>query len=279
MSRFRLLAIDLDGTLLDSQRTVPEANRRALERAQRQGVKLAVVTGRRLPATRPSLGGLSLEMTMVLNGGALISQSLDGPILKRNLMPLALGREVLRLARRVGVAPVVHDGPNGEGRLLIQSGAPVSRSLELYLDKTTPPPEWVPDIAAVLSRDPVQIMFAGTVSEIRAAATVLQDAFGARISVARTEYEVSDFALLDVLAPGAGKAAALRFLAAAEGVSSDQIMAIGDNWNDLGMLEAAGFAVVMANAAPELRARGFAVTGSNDEEGVAQAIDRYVLGT
>jgi Cof subfamily protein (haloacid dehalogenase superfamily) len=277
MSRFRLLAIDLDGTLLNSERTVPEANRRALERTQQQGVKLAVVTGRRLPATRPSLGGLNLEMTMVLNGGALISESLDGPIVKRNLMPLALGKEVLGLARRVGVAPVVHDGPNGEGRLLIQSGTPVSRSLELYLDKTTPPPEWVPDLAAVLSRDPVQIMFAGTVQEIRATASKLKDALGARVSVARTEYEISDFALLDVLAPGADKAEALRFLAATEGVASDQIMAIGDNWNDLGMLEAAGFAVVMANAAPELRARGFAVTGSNDEGGVAQAIDRYVL--
>ncbi len=277
MSRFRLLAIDLDGTLLDSQRTVPDVNRRALERAQRQGVKLAVVTGRRLPATRPSLGGLSLEMTLVLNGGALISQGLDGPIVKRNLMPLTLGKEVLGLARRVGVAPVVHDGPNGEGRLMIESGTPVSRPLELYLDKTTPAPEWVPDLAAALSRDPVQIMFAGTVREIRAAATMFEEALGARVSVARTEYEISDFALLDVLAPGAGKAEALRFLATTEGVSSDQIMAIGDNWNDLGMLEAAGFAVVMANASPELRARGFAITGSNDEAGVAQAIDRYVI--
>jgi hypothetical protein len=120
-------------------------------------------------------------------------------------------------------------------------------------------------------------MFAGTVQEIRATASKLKDALGARVSVARTEYEISDFALLDVLAPGADKAEALRFLAATEGVASDQIMAIGDNWNDLGMLEAAGFAVVMANAAPELRARGFAVTGSNDEGGVAQAIDRYVL--
>ena len=277
MPRFRLLAIDLDGTLLNSQRTVPEANRRALERAQRQGVKLAVVTGRRLPATRPSLGGLNLEMTMVLNGGALISEGLDGPIVKRNLMPLALGKEVLGFARRVGVAPVVHDGPNGEGRLLIQSGPPVSRSLELYLEKTTPPPEWVPDLAAALSRDPVQIMFAGTVREIRDAASELEDALGARVSVARTEYEIPDFALLDILAPGAGKAEALRFLSTAEGVSFAEIMAIGDNWNDLGMLEAAGFAVVMANAAPELRARGFVVTGSNDEGGVAQAIERYVL--
>ena len=279
MSRFRLLAIDLDGTLLDSHRKVTAANRRALEKAQRQGVKLAVVTGRRLPATRPSLGALHLKMTMVLNGGALISQSLDGPILKRNLMPIALGKEVLDLARSVGVAPVVHDGPNGEGRLLIQSGGEMAPSLELYLDQTTPPPEWVPNLADALHRDPVEIMFAGTVSEVRAAADMLEEALGARISLARTEYESSNFALLDVLAAGADKAQALRFLAATEGVPVDQIMAIGDNWNDLGMLETAGFAVVMANAAPELRAHGFEVTASNDESGVAQAIDRYVLGS
>jgi hydroxymethylpyrimidine pyrophosphatase-like HAD family hydrolase len=277
MPRFRLLAIDLDGTLLDSQRRVPDVNRMALERAQHHGVKLAVVTGRRLPATRPSLGGLSLDLLMVLNGGALVKQGLDGPILKRELMPLALAEEVLALSDRVGVTPVVHDGPNGEGHLIIESGAPRNPRLDLYLDQTIPPPAWVPDLRTALKRDPVQIMFGGTIGEIRAAARVLEETLGSRISLARTEYESSDLALLDVHAPGASKKEALRFLAETQGILAHQIMAIGDNWNDLEMLEAAGFAVVMANASAELRARGFAITASNDEGGVAQAIERYVL--
>lgn len=279
MAPFRLLAIDLDGTLLDSNRTVPEVNRRALSRAYEAGIKVALVTGRRLPAALPSLRTLNLDFFAVLNGGALVKEGLDGPILRRELMPLAVSRDVLAVARQTSVTPVVHDGPDGEGRLLIESSAPLSRSLEEYLDKSTPPPSLVSDLSKVLTRDPVQIMFADTVREIRRVAKLLDEALEEKVSLARTEYEARDLALLDVLAPRATKDEALRFVARRSGILLEETMAIGDNWNDLGMLEAAGFAVVMANAAPELRSRGFAITGNNDEGGVAQAIERYVLKT
>ena len=277
MARFRLVAIDLDGTLLDSHRSVPEVNRTALERAQGKGVKLAVVTGRRLPSARPYLSHLRLDLLMVLNGGALIQRGLDGPVLERKLIPLAVSQEVLRLASQMRAVPVVDDGSDGEGRLLIESGAPVSPSLEAYLDKTTPPPFRVSHLAAALEKNPLQIMFAGSISRMRATADGLQEKLGSRLALALTEYPTSDFAILDVVAAGASKGEALRFLADREGILPGETMAIGDNWNDLGMLEAAGLAVVMGNACPELRSRGFAVTGSNDEGGVAQAIERYVL--
>ena len=277
MARFRLVAIDLDGTLLDSHRSVPEVNRTALERAQRKGVKLAVVTGRRLPSARPHLSHLGLDLLMVLNGGALIQRGLDGPVLERKLIPLAVSQEVLRLASQMRAVPVVDDGSDGEGRLLIESGAPVSPSLEAYLEKTTPPPFRVSHLAAALEKNPLQIMFAGSISRMRATADGLQEKLGSRLALALTEYPTSDFAILDVVAAGASKGEALRFLADREGILPGETMAIGDNWNDLGMLEGAGLAVVMGNACPELRSRGFAVTGSNDEGGVAQAIERYVL--
>jgi 5-amino-6-(5-phospho-D-ribitylamino)uracil phosphatase len=282
MARFRLVAMDLDGTLFDSDRSVPERNRLALERAQDQGVKLALVTGRRLPSARPHVSQLSPpqllnNLLMVLNGGALVRRGLDGPILRRELIPIEVGRNVIALAAEIGAVPLVHQSPDGEGGLLIAENARLTRPLRRFLEKTLPSPRRVPDLGTALEGDPLHIMFAGPIQDMRRTARAIEERLGSQLNLARTEYEQSDLGILDVLAQGASKAEALRFMAHIEGIPREETMAIGDNWNDLGMLEAAGLGVVMANAAPELRARGFAVTASNDECGVAQALERYVL--
>lgn len=277
MPLFELLAVDLDGTLLDSSRSVPARNRAALHRAHRTGIKLAVVTGRRLPAASSSLRDIDLELMLVLNGGALIRQGLEGPFLDRKLLPLEAAKQVMALGYEAGVEPVVHDGPSGEGNLIIRSAAASNPSLTSYLEKTAPAPRWVTHATEALERDPVQIMFAATVEVIRSLAERIRRALLTQVSLARTEYLQRDLALLDVLAPQATKANAFRFLARRLGIPCGRTMAIGDNWNDLGMLEAAGLGVVMANAPGELRAKGFPLTGSNDEAGVASAIERYVL--
>jgi hydroxymethylpyrimidine pyrophosphatase-like HAD family hydrolase len=146
-----------------------------------------------------------------------------------------------------------------------------------YLEKATPPALRVSDLTDYLERDPVQIGFVATVKEIRNIATSIASALGEQLKVARSEYPERDFALLDVLAPEATKADALRYLAKRHAVPREKVMAVGDNWNDLEMLEEAGFGVLMSNAPTELLSRGFTLTGTSDEAGVAQAISKYVL--
>jgi Cof subfamily protein (haloacid dehalogenase superfamily) len=277
MPRFDLLAVDLDGTLFDSFRRVPEENRRALAQAVREGVRVVVVTGRRLPAALPSLRGLDIEPVLVFNSGAFIKEGLAGPILRRRFLPRRIAKRVLAVGREAGVAPLVHDGPDGEGYILIES-APTNPSLTFYLEKTSPPPRLVADLTERMERDPVQIGFVPISKEIRLVESRLAaEAFDDELALARTEYAERDFAMLDVLSPEATKAEAIKFLAIRYGTPPDRIMAIGDNWNDLQMLEAAGLGVLMANAPKELHSRGFASTGVNDEAGVAQAIYRYLL--
>jgi hypothetical protein len=275
--RFRLLAVDLDGTLLDSARRIPERNLRALDAAHRAGVVLALVTGRRLPAARSALSDLNLEPWLVLNGGALIQQGREGPIVARSLLPLAVALEVLTVAREVDAEPVVHDGPDGEGRLLAGAGPIRNRKLALYLEGAGP--DFIParDLAKALSRDPTEVMFASSLGEIALIERLLRERFASRIRVAVTRYPAQDFCILDVLAPDCSKSRALDFLARRHGVARHETMAIGDNWNDVDMLESAGLAVVMANAEPELRSRGFRLTASNDDCGVAQAIEENLL--
>jgi hypothetical protein len=271
---FRLVAVDLDGTLLSSNRAIAEENRQALAACIERGVGVAIVTGRRFPAARPYIDELPIDPIVVANSGAIIKAGVDGPLLRRRLLSRDIAEAVIEIATDASIEPVVHDGPNAEGRLILRSAARELPHVGRYLHQTTPPPMWVSEIR--LERDPVQIGFAASVSAIRGLAgrlsTELHD-----ISLARTEYPLEELALLDVLAVDANKSAALKFLSNHVGVSLSETLAIGDNWNDLDMLETAGLGVVMANAVDELKSRGFAETKSNDEAGVANAIHRYVL--
>ena len=96
------------------------------------------------------------------------------------------------------------------------------------------------------------------------------------VSLARTEYPARDLTLLDILDQGCSKGAALSDWTTARHIRSEEVMAIGDNWNDREMLEFAGLPVLMGNSSPDLKRAGWAVTASNDENGVAQAIKKFI---
>jgi Cof subfamily protein (haloacid dehalogenase superfamily) len=278
VARYRLLAIDLDGTLLSSRREIPEENLLALRAAAGEGVAIAIVTGRRFPALRPFVEPLGIDCFVVANSGALIREGLSGPILLRRLLSVDTAMAVLELSLREQMEPILHDGPDAEGHLILRASAKGLPSLGRYLNKTSPPPRFVETIE--LRRAPVQVGFTGSVERIRSfeaeiLATLHQRSLTA--SLARTEYVEEDLALLDVLAAEATKSKALEFLCRRLGFGIESAMAIGDNWNDLEMLERAGLGVLMANAVEELKSRRLAPTLSNDEGGVAFAIRRYLL--
>jgi Cof subfamily protein (haloacid dehalogenase superfamily) len=277
MPRFELLAIDLDGTLFDSARRVSDEDREALSRAVQAGARVAVVTGRRLPAALPKLEVLDIDPLLVFNSGALIKEGFEGPILRRRFLPRTIAKEVIVMGRQIGAIPIVHDGPDGEGHIVTQISPDTNPSMAYYLEKATPAALRVRDLAEFLERDPVQIGFVSTVEDVRRIASRIESAFGEELKVARSEYPERDFALLDVLAPEATKAEALRFLAERYAIPREKTLAIGDNWNDLEMLEASGFAVLMSNAPSELLSKGFALTATNDDAGVAKAIYKYVI--
>jgi Cof subfamily protein (haloacid dehalogenase superfamily) len=277
MPRYDLLAVDLDGTLFDSSRAVPEENHHALRRAERAGTKIAVLTGRRLPAAMPFIEHLDIDPVLAFNSGALIKEGFKGPILVRQFLSRTIAKKVLALGRQVGVEPVLHDGPNGEGYIFIETAPNANRALSSYLEKTTPPPRFVPDLMRFVDHDPVQVGFAAGVSAIRDLAETIDRQIDEPLYLGISEYPNRDLSLLDVLSPRATKAKALLALASRYRIPNERTMAIGDNWNDLEMLEAAGAAVLMSNAPPALRARGFPLTSSNDEAGVAKAIEKYIL--
>ena len=274
---FRLLALDIDGTVLRSDKSVSPRTRAALDAARAAGTHLVLVTGRRYPAARRVADLIGGRLDLVLHNGALIFE--NGEVLRRRPLPRPVAGAAVRLGREMGADPVVHCGHGGEGLLLVEGVEPSNTLLVYYLDKSHPDVVTVPDLEAALAgqEDPLQVMFGGGIPDMAALLPHLARGLGATARIDRTVYPEIGVGILDVLEPSVGKGEAVCFLQERWGVSAAETMAVGDNWNDHEMLDRAGLGLVMGNADPELRAMGLPVIETNDEDGVAIAVERHVL--
>jgi len=274
----RVLALDIDGTLLNSRGEISPRNRAAIAAAREAGVRIALVTGRRYPAAKRIADLLPGLTSLVLhNGGLVVEDSLA-----IRVRPLARSSAIalVTFAKTVGADPVVHFGHAGEGLLYVENASPSHTLLAYYLSRSHPDVRVVESLEAVLEEeadDPLQVMFGGSMNEMSELASGIE-ARGLEIRALRTVYPNDNLSLIDVVAPSVDKSEALQFLCARWGVEIDEVLAIGDNWNDRDMLLAVGKGCVMGNADPGLRALGLEVLPGNDEDGVAFAVERFVLG-
>jgi 5-amino-6-(5-phospho-D-ribitylamino)uracil phosphatase len=277
----RMIAVDLDGTLLTTSAEISAANRQALCAAVARGVELAIVTGRRFHSARPLLATLGCPLTVISSNGARIG-TLGGEVCHRNFLPAAIAREVLRATPNFrSHAVVVYDVP-GRGQVVMQQDAALDGPLGWYRKNTPEALLEVPDLETATlpdCPDVIQVLFSGPPRAIEPAAPLLAASpLAPRLNLTWTRYPARNTVLLDVMNGGCTKGAALRLWAARRGIEAHEIMAVGDNHNDREMLEFAGRPVVMANAEPEVGCDNWAKTLSNDEDGVAAAVRRYVLG-
>jgi Cof subfamily protein (haloacid dehalogenase superfamily) len=282
----RLIALDLDGTLLDSRGELSEGNRAALKAARERGVAVALVTGRRFRDARPLALELGLDVPVISHNGALTKHAHSLETVSAVLMPVGAARAVVRLGRAHGADALVSDDHVGAGLLVYDHISPGATALAKYI-------EWsrrvvgedaaaairrVPSLEEYLDHDPLHVAFSGGCAAMERLAGVMRAELGASVRLLLTLYPKTDFALLDILNPEASKGAGLAAVAAEQGLTRDEVMAVGDNFNDLEMLEWAGTGVVMGNADASLREGGrFHTTAANDEDGVAEAIERFVL--
>lgn len=273
----RLVAIDIDGTLLDSRWQLPDANRDAVCEAVEAGAEVALVTGRRYDFAKPVIDLLPCPITAIVSNGAIV-RTPDGATCLRHLLERGVSRAVLEAARefRDGAA-LIFDRPRA-GQVVFERIDWAHPSRRGYAERNRDFITEVDPLESALTEDPIQVMFNGSVGPMRALVVLLQSLPASdRFSLAVTEYADRDFSLVDVLPPGCTKGATLAEWARRQGYARDEVMAIGDNLNDLDMLEAAGLPVVMGNAVPALRERGWHVTSTHDDAGVAAAVRRFVL--
>jgi len=273
----RLIALDIDGTLLGSNWKVSAGNRAAIAAATRRGIEVALVTGRRYDFALPVARQIDSPVTMIVNNGALV-RTREGQTHVRHLLPRETALRVLQAteAWREGTA-VVFDRPVARQVILERINWEDLNKVPYY----TRNKEFLAEVDPLedcLDEDPIQVMFTGKVGPIREAEALLRGVpFCNEFARAVTVYEDKDFAMIDVIHAKVTKGATLAEWAALQGIRPAEILAIGDNHNDLEMLSFAGTPVVMENSVPELKARGWHVTHSNDNDGVAAAIERFAL--
>jgi Cof subfamily protein (haloacid dehalogenase superfamily) len=282
----RLVAIDMDGTLLPTlSQTISQRNARALRAAQEAGVNIAIVTGRRAAYTVPLLEGLGLRAdTPLITSNGAATCTLAGEPIDSCHMDARVARGLCGLLRSFGTVVFTFDRP-GRGELVLEDLEQAHGRIAMWVEANRNAIEVVKPLELALGdgNDPIQAMAAGTVNRMRQAeATLKASEWGAECASVRTEYPARDLSILDILPPGVSKGWALERLAARLGVDRKETMAIGDNWNDVGMLEWAGQGIVMANATGELRTlakmRGWKQTLSNDNEGVAVVLEAVLAG-
>jgi len=273
----QLIALDIDGTLLNSRFLVSERNRAAIAEATRRGIEVALVTGRRYDFAMPVAQQIDSPLTMIVNNGALV-RTKEGETLVRHLLPRDTALRVLHATQPWReAASVVFDRPLANQVIMekidLEDGirGAYYKWNKPFLGEAKP-------LETCLVEDPIQVMFSGRVQPMREAEKALRSVqFISEFALAVTTYESKDFSMIDVINQQVSKGTALAEWAALRGIAREEILAIGDNHNDEEMLSFAGIPVVMENAVPELKTRGWHVTHTNDNDGVAAAIERFAL--
>jgi hypothetical protein len=274
----------MDGTLLPTfAQTVSPRTAKALRAAQQAGIIVAIATGRRTNYTVPLLDGLGLRAdTPLLTSNGAVTRTLGGEPIDRCQLPAQVARGLCGLLREFGALVFTFDRP-GRGELVLEDLDQANGRISLWVESNRNAIEVVKPLENALpdGEDPIQGMVTGGLSKMKLAEIALKASeWSGSCECVRTEYPARDLSILDLLPPGVSKGWALERLANRLGVDRKATMAIGDNWNDVDMLEWAGQGIMMGNAAIELRTlakmRGWKQAPPNDQEGVAQVLEAAV---
>jgi len=283
----RLIGIDIDGTLLDSRGHLPDANREAIYEAVAAGIHVALVTGRSYPFARPVADTLPAALTLIVSSGA-VERSMDGTVLARRLLDRRVAESVLAATLPYRDHAALIFDRDETNQIVFETMNWEHPGRKAYWLRNHHLIGQAVPLEDALVEDPIEVMFNGAAVAMRELADSLRrDPRGlsrrspqakADWAVSLTEYVHRDFSLIDVTAPTATKGHALAWRAGQLGLSRDEVMAVGDNFNDVEMLEYAGTPVLIANAVEGLRRPGWHVTGHQDADGLAQAIRELALG-
>ncbi len=275
----RLIALDLDGTLINSRWEISEQDRQALVAASERGVQIVVLTGRRPLAAAPYVSQIPCPVTTITSNGALI-RTPSGEVVYQDFLPREVALQALRVVVEYRPYTVAIFHVPGRGQVVMEDSAIMEGPLGWYVKTSLDHLLLVAHLEASIDTDPVQLMIGGPLARIEPAEALVRDSeIAPHVHLTWTKYPARDIALLDIMNRGCSKGKALRFWAAKCNLAPSEIMAIGDNFNDLEMLEFAGLPVLMGNHCAGLERPEWLITASSDDNGVALAIETYILNS
>jgi Cof subfamily protein (haloacid dehalogenase superfamily) len=262
-----LIAVDLDGTLVEPRQPVRPAPLAAIKRALAAGVKFTIVTGRMIVAAKPFADALELDGPIVCYQGAVLADARTGDIIRETPLPNAVALRVYQAAK----AHDYHVQFYRDDQFYVEQ---YNEYAKLYARTAGIEPIVVPSLPeAFAGQDSTKVNIVTDPSRVPAALALMQATAGPDAYVTRSNPE-----FVEMLSPQVDKGKALREVAAHYGIPMERVAAIGDSYNDLPLLRAAAFGIAMGSAPDELKAEADAVVGDVEHDGVAEAIERFVFG-
>lgn len=265
MTSYRLIAIDLDDTLLNDKLEVTEATRGALAEAVSRGVQVTLATGRMFASAKQTAGQVGLNVPIITYQGSLVRNLLDERVLYERSVDLESVRRLYEYTR----ANKLHLQTYIDDKLYAFDDGD---KLAAYAKQSNIPYIVEPELDALPVGNHTKLIIIDEPAKLDEIAPELHALLGPDVHITKSKPHYLEFTHSE-----GTKGHALRFLAEHYGYSMDETIAIGDSWNDREMIEAAGLGVAMANAVPALREIADYVTLSNNEDGVKHVIDKFVL--
>lgn len=276
--KFKIVAVDIDGTLLDSRGELPLENVSAIRRTVDLGIKVILVTGRRYGTARRIAHSLELNFPLITHNGALVKYPSDSRRLAAWFLSPQIASEILVATAPFLAYVVLHRDKPLQGQMVTHPRSQENRALQGYLEKMPQSVYQLESLQDAIDEDLIQIMFSGPLPAMLEVERSFENCgLLEKVKLTKTYYAEKNLGIVDILDKDCSKRCALEFLAGFYDCQPQEILAIGDNHNDLEMLEYVGVGVVMANCVDELKDKGFEETSSNDDFGVAKTLQRFIL--
>ena len=263
----RIIAMDLDGTLVKGEQGITPPVRRALDAARAAGIDITIATGRMFRSARRFADDLQVTLPIICYQGSLVRDPVTGVTHQHDVLPTGPAQAAVEFARQRGL----HVNAYIDDDLYMEADTPEGR---FYAASSNVPITFVDDLAAAVTAGTTKLVFVMDEDRVLDAIAAMADRFGPAVQATRSHPRFAEIVRRDV-----NKGRALARVAAVANVPIEQTMGIGDNLNDLDLVKAAGIGVAMGDGDPRVLSAADWITGSYEDDGVAQAIERLLNGS
>jgi Cof subfamily protein (haloacid dehalogenase superfamily) len=273
----KFIGIDLDGTLLDSDKRISDENLKAIEEAERRSINVTIFTGRSFIASKEYFEAFSSDIPGVFQNGAFIATLKSHKILKKTTLSHKVAKRIIELSKENGLFPIVFTNFMDSPDMIYEMKWPERSNYIPYLERNAYRMIHSPDMINCVGEEISEVSVIGAFSKIKNVEDKLDPSD--HTFILSTRFSSNDEAFVEIFGPGCGKEKALKYLLDRLSISRSEAAFIGDNYNDLEALKSVGHPIVMGNAdtPDELIRTAEFVTFSNDNNGVAKAIMKYII--
>jgi len=262
---YKMIAIDLDGTLLTDELIIPPGTVKAIQKAVELGTIVTIATGRMFTSAKPFAKQLGLNVPLITYQGAIIKDVDEIEVMYERLIPPDIAYKLIDISLEKNLHLQVYQDD------ILYSPSENKKLLD-YVEMAKVPYKIEPDLTKIAGRGFTKALFIEDSDYLDSLQDELRTSFGEQAHIAK-----SKATFLEVTHPEANKASALLYLAQKLGIDQSEIIGIGDNHNDLELIKTAGLGIAMGNGVKELKEIAEYISLTNNEEGVRHVIEKFIL--